>query len=444
MTARSRALLVVLALLGGLLSVTATAGSAQAEGGYVVGGVIDGSDGRAVNALIGIDLQDASGQVLDRNGCVRSPECPVNSYGVIVNVNRTLPPEGSADTSTATISWSASIPGNAATIYIEVYPKNERGVTTESRYGHAMRHSLRMPYEGPIDLHLPLICSQGGSTGTIRGTATKDGAPIALRRAITWSIDQYHPVDRPILGWNIGTTAADGTYVIPNLPSGQRYQVWTTTTDGQVHKQVGVEVTPCADTISDVDYTPPPDPATPTATIPPPPTVENGFSTITAGQSSYLSGYAEPDATVELLAYSRPSTDFRVVRATTATSTGAYTFVVSPSTNTRLKVRIDGQESESVVVNVRPAISLRTVRTAVRTYTFTGRVRPVRPGQLVSVYARTASGDVRVGRASVGSDGIWAASHRFTVTGTFGFFASTTADLTSAAGRSPVLRVAIS
>ena len=439
MTVRARALLLVLAVVGGLLS--AGAGTASAEGSYVIGGVIDGSDGRAVNALIGIDLQDASGQVLDKNGCVRSPECPVNSYGVIVNVNRTLPPEGSADTSTATISWSATVPGNAATIYIEVYPKNERGVTTESRYGHAMRHSLRMPYEGPIDLHLPLICAQGGTTGTIRGTATKNGAPIALRRAITWSIDQYHPVDRPILGWNIGTTTADGTYVIPNLPSGQRYQVWTTTTEGEVHKEVGVAVSPCADTVSDVSFDPPPpdEPAPP----PPPPTIENGFSTITAGQSSYLSGAAEPGTTVELLAYSRPSTDFRVVRRTTATSTGAYTFVVAPQTNTRLKVRIGGQESESVVVNVRPSISLRTVRTAVRTYTFTGRVRPVRPGQLVSVYAQTSTGDVRVGRAAVGSDGIWAASHRFTVTGTFGFYAATTADMTSAAGRSPVLRAAI-
>src|SRR3712207_7855259 len=57
--------------------------------------------------IFGIDLQDASGQVLDKNGCVRSPDCPVNSYGVVVNVNRTLPAEGSADTGTATIRWSA-------------------------------------------------------------------------------------------------------------------------------------------------------------------------------------------------------------------------------------------------------------------------------------------------------------------------------------------------
>src|SRR5688500_13912203 len=219
MTKRSNVVLVLLAVLAGLLS-TGNSSPAAADHGFIISGVIDGSDGRAVNALIGIDLQDASGQVLDKNGCVRSAECPVNSYGVIVNVNRTLPPEGSADTSTATIHWQADLPPNTATVYIEVYPKNERGVTTETRYGHAMRHSVRVPTEEAIDLHLPLICSQGGTTGAIRGTATKNGSAIALRRAITWSIDQYHPVDRPTLGWNIGTTAADGTYVIPNLPSG--------------------------------------------------------------------------------------------------------------------------------------------------------------------------------------------------------------------------------
>ena len=440
MTSRLRALLVVLAALAALLSTGSTA--ASAEGGMVIGGVIDGSDGRAVNALIGIDLQDASGQVLDKNGCVRSPECPVNSYGVIVNVNRTLPPEGSADTSTATISWTAEIPQNAATIYIEVYPKNERGVTTESRYGHAMRHSVRVPTTEPLDLHLPLICSQGGSTGTIRGTATKDGAPVALRRAITWSIDRYDPVQRPTLGWNIGTTSSDGTYVIPNLPSGQRYQVWTTTTDGQVHKEVGVSVSPCADTISDVSFDPPPPNEPPPP--PPPPTIEIGHGVITAGGSANLSGAAEPGTSVELYAYSRPSTDFVLVRRTTATSTGSYLFTVSPHTNTRLKVRINGQDSESVVVGVRPALSLRAVRTAVRTYTFTGSVLPRRQGQLVSVFARTPNGDVRVGRGAVDASGVWRAAHRFTVNGTYALYASTTGDLTSAAGRSADIRVKIS
>jgi hypothetical protein len=451
-------LLAVLAVLGAML--TTLGGSlggspAAAQGTIGIGGTIDGSDGRAVNALIGIDLQDASGQVLDKNGCVRSPSCPVNSYGVVVNVNRTLPAEGSADTSTATISWSAELPDNTANVYIEVYPKNQQGVTTESRYGHAMRHNISVPTMDPVDLHLPLICSQGGLTGAVRGTATKNGAPIGLKRAIAWSIDQYDAVQRPTLGWNVGTVSgADGTYVVPNLASGQRYQVWTTTTDGEVHKEIGVEVFNCTETTSDPSFDPPPSPspdpsATATATAspppppPPPPTVENGSGIITAGQSASMSGAADPGSTVDLYAYSRPSTDYVRVRSTTASGTGAYSFVVAPRTNTRLKVRVGGQDSDSIVVGVRPLITLRAVRTAAYTYTFTGQVLPRRPGQLVSVYARTPSGDRLVGRGAVGSDGVWRAGHRFTVAGSFPLYATTTGDLTNYAGRSPTMQLAV-
>jgi hypothetical protein len=453
MTTRSRLLVALLACLAALVSTGGgtTASVAYAEGTFAIGGTIDGADGRAVNAQIGIDLQDASGQVLHRSGCVRSPDCPVTSYGVVVNVNRTLPPEGTADTSTASITWTAEIPANTANVYIEVYPKNEKGVTTESRYGHAMRHNIQTPTEESIDLHLPLICSQGGNTGSVSGSATKNGAPIGLSRVIAWSIDQYDPIGRPTLGWNIGTANSDGTYVLPNLASDQRYQVWTTTTEGERHKEVGVYVSACNDFVSNVDFTPPPPPsgpspsATPTATVPPPPppTLENGAGLIRAGMSASMGGAADPGQTVELLAYSRPSTEYHVVRTTTASESGAYTFVVSPQTNTRLKVRIAGQDSDSVVVGVEPGISLRTVRTAVRTYTFTGQVRPVRKGQLVSVYAKTPRGDVLVGRGAVDASGVWVASHRFTVNGSFSLYAATTGDLTNYAGRSPVVQAAI-
>ena len=448
-TPRSRALLplvvataVVVAGLVGLAPAPARAADTIS-----IGGVIDGRDGRAVNAQIGIDLQDASGQAIDRNGCVRSPSCPIPSYGVVVNINRALPPEGTADTSTATISWTANLPSNTANVYLEVYPKNEKGVTTETRYGHAMRHNIRTPTFDSIDLHLPVVCAAGGTTGSISGQATKNGAPIGLTRAIAWSIDPYDAVNRPTLGWNVGTPSSDGTFTVPNLASGQRYQVWTTTTEGERHKEIGVAVSDCSNTVSDVDFTPPPpspspDPSgspAPSTPPPPPPTLENGSDVIRSGMSATMGGAADPGQTVELLAYSRPSTDYQVVRTTTASSTGAYTFVVAPQTNTRLKVRINGQESDSVVVGVQPWISLRTVRTAPHTFTFTGQVRPVRTGQLVSVYAQTPSGDRLVGRGYVDGRGVWQASHRFTVPGTFPLYAATTGDLTSFAGRSPVL-----
>ena len=423
--------------------------SATAVDTITIGGAIDSSDQRAVNALIGLDLKDSSGQTLNADGSIRT----ASGYGVIVHVNDgsngqpNLPAEGTSDSSTATINWSAQVPSNTSVVYREAYPQ-AAGKTNEARYGHAMRHNVPLAAGGPIDVHLPLICAQGGTTGSIRGTATLQGTRMPLQRVVAWSIDQFDPVKLPTLGWNIGTALDDGTYVVPNLASGQKYQVWTTSTANEVRKTVGVAVNPCAETVSDVRYDAPsssPTPsASPTAPPPPPaPTVEAGSSLITAGGVANLSGAAEPGSGVELLAYSRPSTSYSVIRTTTASDTGAYSFSIRPQTNTRLLVRINGQQSPSVVVAVRPAISLRTVRTGVRAYTFTGRVQPIRAGQIVSVFAQTATGNVLVGRGRVGYDGIWTATHRFTGNGTFGLFAVTGADIVNAAGRSLTLRTAV-
>jgi hypothetical protein len=425
-------------------------GTAAAVDTITIGGAVDGSDGRAVNSLIGLDLKDASGQTLNADGSPRT----ASGYGVIVHVNDgsagqpNLPAEGSSDTSTATVNWSAQVPANTSAVYLEAYPQ-AAGRTNEARYGHAMRHNVPLASGGPIDVHLPLVCSQGGATGSIRGTATYGGSPMPLSRVVAWSIDPYDPVSRPTLGWNIGTAQDDGTFVVPNLASGQKYQVWTTSTAGEVRKTVGVPVDPCTETLRDVSYDPAPAPTSspsPSASAAPPPpapTVENGSGVITAGGTATLSGAAQSGKTIELLAYSRPSTSYAVIRTTTASDTGAYSFSVRPQTNTRLLVRVDGQRSGSVVVSVRTALSLRAVRTGVRLSQFSGRVQPARVGQLVSVYAQTASGPVLVARGRVDGTGTWLASHRFTGVGTYGLVAGTGADVVNAAGRSGTVRVAI-
>ena len=443
--------LIVLFVVGCLGFVVAPSPSAGAVDTITIGGAIDGvgaGETRAVNALIGLDLKDASGQTLNADGTVRT----ASGYGLVVHINDgsagqpNLPAEGTSDSATATINWTAQVPSNTSVIYLEAYPQ-AGGRTDESRYGHAMRHNVPIANSGPIDVHLPLICAQGGTTGSIRGTATLQGTPMPLQRVVAWSIDPYDPVNRPTLGWNIGTALDDGTYVVPNLASGQQYQVWTTSTANEVRKTVGVAVSPCAETVRDVPYDEPsssPSPSASPATPPPPaPTVESGSSLITAGGVANLSGAADPGATVEPLAYSRPSTTYSVIRRTTAADTGAYSFSIRPQTNTRLLVRVNGRQSPSVVVAVRTGISLRTIRTGVRAYTFTGRVQPIRPGQIVSVFAQTATGNVLVGRGRVGADGIWTATHRFTGTGTFGLFAVTGADIVNAAGRSPTVRTAV-
>ena len=450
MTRRAR----LLAPLGLLLAVSVVVGggTASAVDTITIGGAIDSSDGRAVNALIGLDLKDASGQTLNPDGTVRT----ASGYGVVVHVNDgsngqpNLPAEGTSDSATATIQWTAQVPSNTSAVYLEAYPQ-AAGKTNEARYGHAMRHNVPLAGNPPIDVHLPLICSQGGATGSIRGTATLGGSPMPLQRVVAWSIDQFDPVTRPTLGWNIGTALDDGSFVVPNLASGQKYQVWTTSTAGEVRKTVGVPVDPCAETVRDVSYDASASPSpsasaspSPTAAPPPPaPTVEDGSALITAGGVANLSGAAGPGKKVELLAYSRPDTTYSVIRTTTASDTGAYAFSVRPQTNTRLLVRVDGQQSPSVVVGVRPALSLRAVRTAVRSYSLTGRVQPLRVGQLVSVYAQTTHGPVLVGRATVGSDGTWRTSHRFSGTGPLTLYATTGADMTSAAGRSAPVRLTV-
>jgi len=52
-----------------------------------------------------------------------------------------------------------------------------------------MRHNVPIANSGPIDVHLPLVCAQGGATGSIRGTATFQGSPMPLQRVVAWSID---------------------------------------------------------------------------------------------------------------------------------------------------------------------------------------------------------------------------------------------------------------
>lgn len=258
---RARLLLLVL-LVAALTGVpAAVAEPVPVPGGLPVspvtfGGTIRGSDGRAVNALIGLDLHDAQGRQIDARGCIESPACPVEGYAMNVRVNRDLGAEGSPDTRHWDTTWAVQVPPNTASIYIEVYPQATGfGGTDESRYGSAMRHKVPVPYKGPVHLRLPLDrCDLGGTTGTIAGVATKGGKRVALTRAIAWSLQPDNNDARPIIGWNVEHGRSDGSYVLPNLASGQKYQVWLTTAAGQVKKTFHVPVRPCATTRLDVRF----------------------------------------------------------------------------------------------------------------------------------------------------------------------------------------------
>lgn len=446
-----RALAVLGALLAGLLAAPA---SAQ-EQSYVLSGAIRATDGRAVNALIGLDFLDDQGRSLRRDGCVRGPDCPFVGYGGVLRVNENLPAEGAADPAGWTTTWSYTAPAGTVQVFIEVYPQNASYRTDESRYGHAMRHSVRVPADGPVDLLLPLVlCGEGGQVGSISGTAVKDGAPHPVRRVVAWSLDAYDPVSRPVLGWNIGTASSDGTFRVPNLVQDQRYQVWLTAEDGTVRKTFGVPVQPCADTSLQVSFDPPPEPsATPTATVSPSPepgpepeppsapTLER--TVVTAGQSATLSGAAEPGQAVQLWAYSRPGTAYRLVRSTTVAPSGRYTFSVTPPTDTRLRVRVAGLDSESTVLGVQHLVRMSATRTGVRAYRFAGTVFPKRAGVRVDVLARTSSGLRLLTTARTGADGRWSVARTFSGTAAWDVLARTAPDGVNRSGTSPAVRVVV-
>ncbi len=242
---------------------------------------------------------------------------------------------------------------------------------------------------------------------------------------------------------------------MPNLVPDQRYQVWVTATDGTVRKQFGVVVNPCAETRMTLafdpphtPYVPPPGEASPSPTPdsapepPPAPTLQQPV--ITAGQAAALDGAAEPGTTVELLASTRPSGAYRVVRTTTASPSGYYSFSVQPPTATDLKVRIAGQESTGVLLQVRSVISMTPTRTtAPRTLRFAGRVSPARGGA-VDLFLRLGNGGRRLlASTPVRSDGTYLLTRRFAALGTFDLFTASRATGLNQEGRSPVRRVAV-
>jgi hypothetical protein len=161
---------------------------------------------------------------------------------------------------------------------------------------------------------------------------------------------------------------------------------------------------------------------------------------ITATASATVTVHAPPNSVVDLLAYSRPSTTFTVVRSATIGATGTIAWPVRPLSNTRLFAQIrNGAPTPQVVLNVATALSLSAARTGTRTYVFSGRGIPARTGGLViSLYRiNDAHGEVLTAQTRAdASTGNWSLTRAFTGTGAFTFVVRTGNDLQNAAGRS--------
>lgn len=145
---------------------------------------------------------------------------------------------------------------------------------------------------------------------------------------------------------------------------------------------------------------------------------------------------------VDLFAYTRPSTTFRVVRTGTLGSDGGLRFGLRPPANTRLyAVRRGCGRSQDVVLNVATALTLAVERVGPRRYVFSGDSLPARSGGLiVSLYRSTDDGrEVLTAQVRADAqDGTWRMLRTFTGSGRFGFVARTGQDLQNAPGRSGV------
>ncbi len=196
--------------------------------------------------------------------------------------------------------------------------------------------------------------------------------------------------------------------------------------------------------------------ATPTATMSPrpspsgvqqtpcttPASITLDRSTIIATGSAQITVRATANSIVDVFAYSRPSTTYRVVRSAELGADGVAVDRIVPPTNTRLYAQQRGcNASPSIVLNVRTQISLNVVRNGVRNYTFSGRLLPARPGGLIaSLYRVTSDGRQILAaqtRASA-TTGQYTIVRQFTGDGRFGFVVRTGQDLQNAPGSSNV------
>lgn len=165
-------------------------------------------------------------------------------------------------------------------------------------------------------------------------------------------------------------------------------------------------------------------------------------STILATGSAQITVRATANSIVDVFAYSRPSTTYRVVRQAELGADGVFVDRIVPPTNTRLYAQQRGcSASPSIVLNARTQISLNVVRNGVRNYTFSGRLLPARPAGLIASLYRVTSDGRQILTAQTranGTTGQYTITRQFTGSGRFGFVVRTGQDLQNAPGSSNV------
>lgn len=204
----------------------------------VISGTVQGADGNYVDVYLGFDVLDSAGRKIDLGG---GP-----GYSAVQRINHCLPASGSAAPPTTcpvtgyhvTKNWSLTLPPNAATVYIEVYPKSATstdwlnnyngftgvaaGSTVLSTYGETYRRAITTPGNMQnIPIVLPVICGlPGASTGSLQGHIS--GWPAGVTGHLnTWSQAANTLATQ---GMALGTPIdGNGNYRIDKLQVGQAY-----------------------------------------------------------------------------------------------------------------------------------------------------------------------------------------------------------------------------
>jgi len=199
---------------------------------------------------------------------------------------------------------------------------------------------------------------------------------------------------------------------------------------------------------------PPPSEASAPSSSPPPAPRQSATlralqSEIPAQTSAQLVGIGAANEPYELRCYSRPSTTYFTARSGSFNaSSDPVVFTLNLAHNTRCFLQYASNPmqgtSESVVINVRTLLSLRAVRTGVRTFDFRGQTLPRVAGARVTLYRLDNAGnEIRTLIMVADAFGIYRVSRRFTGTGTFRFKVRTMTTLNNVAGFSSTITVRI-
>lgn len=169
---------------------------------------------------------------------------------------------------------------------------------------------------------------------------------------------------------------------------------------------------------------------------------------ILSGASAAVRVFGPPGSTVDLVAYTRPSTTYRTVRSARTGPDGSADLSLTPPSNTRMFQRQRGcPDGPPSVLKVRSTLSLDVRHTgAARTYRFFGNSLPKRStGLPVALYRVSPSGS-EVLTARTRTDprtGLWQITRTLTGTGRSRFLVRTPQDSANEAGASAVRTVRV-